>query len=79
MLNILNPRNNTTNCSPLCLYFFSLDIACSTQHIYTHERREMMETREMLFRGKRREKRKARVNLIEEIKVDTYDDFANSL
>lgn len=74
MLNILNPRNKTANCS--ALFFLSLSRFESTQldstRLYStqHTRRDV-----------RREwgRRKACVNLIVEIKVDTYDDFANSL
>ena len=36
MLNILNPRNNTTNCSLLCFFFHST-LLVQTQHIHTRE------------------------------------------
>lgn len=71
MLNNLNPRNNTTNCSVL---LFSPVSFSSTRHNSTEHTR-----RRDVRREKKGESRKACVNLIVEIKVDTYDDFANSL
>lgn len=66
MLNNLNPRNNTTNCS--VLLFLPRLFSTHLDSIHT--------TRRETEKG---ERRKACVNLIVEIKVDTYDDFANSL
>lgn len=59
MLNILNPRNNTTNCSLLC-FFFSLDIACSNS-TYTHTRDVRWWDWEMLFGGKAKKKGKEKL------------------
>lgn len=90
MFNILNPRNNTTNCSVLFCFFSShlrraqaplnskLD---SNTHARRREtrREKWAEGVESTATMSSLTETKACVNLIVEIKVDTYDDFANSL